>query len=76
MQHTPGRRPAGEAYIEVKDDEGRQRAMTRHKGMMGSRYIEVFASTKADMLQVWPRTAGGAGQATRGGAAGVRALNP
>lgn len=38
--------------MELVDQDGRRDAMGRHKELMGSRYIETFVSSKADMMQV------------------------
>ncbi|GMH42052.1 hypothetical protein BSKO_09971 [Bryopsis sp. KO-2023] len=48
---TSSGRPTGEAYVEFMSEEAQQDAMKRHKQHMGSRYIELFKSTKADLLQ-------------------------
>lgn len=45
-------RPSGEAFVEFKDEESQKEAMKRHKEMMGTRYIELFTSTKADLVNV------------------------
>jgi hypothetical protein len=38
--------------VELKDEEGQRQAMKRHKELMGTRYIELFTSTKSDLVQV------------------------
>jgi hypothetical protein len=43
-------RPTGEAYVELADEQALSLAMTRHKELMGNRYIEVFNSSKVDKL--------------------------
>ncbi|WIA13352.1 hypothetical protein OEZ85_006934 [Tetradesmus obliquus] len=43
-------RPTGEAYVELGDEQALSLAMTRHKELMGNRYIEVFNSSKVDKL--------------------------
>lgn len=48
---TPDGRPTGEAFVELKDEEAQREAMKRHKELMGNRYIELFTSTKADLIQ-------------------------
>lgn len=48
---TASGRPTGEAYVEFLSEEAQLEAMKRHKEHMGSRYIELFKSTKADLLQ-------------------------
>lgn len=47
----PNGRPNGEAFLELADEQALLLAMTRHKEVMGSRYIEVFHSSKMDKLQ-------------------------
>ena len=44
-------KPTGEAYVEFMNEQCQQEAMKKHKEHMGSRYIELFKSTKADLLQ-------------------------
>lgn len=44
-------RPTGEAYVELANEEALSMAMMRHKELMGSRYIEIFHSSKVDKLQ-------------------------
>eukprot|EP00878_Enallax_costatus_P009220 GHUV01009638.1.p1 GENE.GHUV01009638.1~~GHUV01009638.1.p1 ORF type:complete len:439 (+),score=125.06 GHUV01009638.1:149-1465(+) len=44
-------RPTGEAYVELTDEQALSLAMTWHKELMGSRYIEIFNSSKVDKLQ-------------------------
>ncbi|CAD7695209.1 unnamed protein product [Ostreobium quekettii] len=48
---TASGRPTGEAYVEFASEEAQLEAMKRHKEHMGSRYVELFKSTKADLLQ-------------------------
>ena len=48
---TPEGRPKGEAYVEFPSEEAQKEAVKRHKNEMGERYIELFLSTKANMLQ-------------------------
>ena len=49
---TPEGRPKGEAYVEFPTEEAQKEALGRHKNAMGERYIELFLSTKANMIQV------------------------
>jgi hypothetical protein len=51
LAHAPTGRPTGEAYVELADEQALTLAMTRHKEVMGARYIEVFNSSKMDKLQ-------------------------
>lgn len=44
-------RPTGEAYVEFPTKEAQDEAMQRHKEKLGARYIELFVSSKGDMLQ-------------------------
>lgn len=44
-------KPTGEAYVEFVTEQSQLEAMKKHKHHMGSRYIELFKSTKADLLQ-------------------------
>lgn len=48
---TSSGRPTGEAYVEFMSEEAQQDAMKKHKQHIGPRYIELFKSTKADLLQ-------------------------
>ena len=48
---TPEGRPTGEAYLELASEEGQQAALARHKESIGSRYIEIFQSSKGDLYQ-------------------------
>jgi RNA recognition motif-containing protein len=45
----PDGRPSGEAFVELTNDDAARRALTKHRQMMGSRYIEVFRSTKNEL---------------------------
>eukprot|EP00951_Prasinocladus_malaysianus_P004499 scaffold31525_cov46-Prasinocladus_malaysianus.AAC.1 len=51
LTSTQDGRPTGEAYVEFADDVALKEAMKRHKNSIGNRYIELFSSTKGDMLQ-------------------------
>lgn len=44
-------KPTGEAYVEFVSEDNQQEALKLHKHHMGSRYIELFKSTKADLMQ-------------------------
>lgn len=49
--YTPDGRPTGEAYVEFPSEDAQKAAMKRHKELIGTRYIELFNSTKSDLLQ-------------------------
>lgn len=42
-------RPSGEAYVEMESEEDVAKGLEKHKKNMGSRYIEVFTSTRKEM---------------------------
>ncbi|EFN58697.1 hypothetical protein CHLNCDRAFT_20050, partial [Chlorella variabilis] len=46
---TPDGRPTGEAYVALPDAEALAGAVARHKDKIGTRYIEIFESSKGDM---------------------------
>ncbi len=39
----------GEALVEFENDDVTNKAMSKHKGMMGTRYIELFRVSRADL---------------------------
>lgn len=45
-------RPLGEAYVEFPSEDVQLAALQYDRQKMGSRYVELFKSTKADMLMV------------------------
>ncbi|KAL2634576.1 hypothetical protein R1flu_006055 [Riccia fluitans] len=47
--HADGR-PTGEAFVEFLNEETAARAMQLHREPMGSRYVELFRSTKGEMM--------------------------
>ena len=47
---TPDGRPTGEAYLELAAEGEAAVALGRHKERIGSRYIEIFPSSKGDLL--------------------------
>ncbi|KAH9557410.1 hypothetical protein CY35_07G083300 [Sphagnum magellanicum] len=47
--HADGR-PTGEAFVEFTNEETAARAMQLHREPMGSRYVELFRSTKGEMM--------------------------
>eukprot|EP00245_Coleochaete_scutata_P014153 TRINITY_DN5962_c0_g1_i1.p1 TRINITY_DN5962_c0_g1~~TRINITY_DN5962_c0_g1_i1.p1 ORF type:complete len:458 (-),score=101.37 TRINITY_DN5962_c0_g1_i1:1011-2384(-) len=46
----PNERPTGEAYVEFTSTDEATRAMERHRNNIGARYIELFRSSKSEML--------------------------
>lgn len=44
-----GGRPSGEAFVEFSDRYGLEGALQRNRQLLGSRYIEVFQATAAEM---------------------------
>ncbi|CAL8467151.1 g6687 [Coccomyxa elongata] len=48
---TPDGRPKGEAYVEFPSEDAQKEALKRHKNEIGDRYIELFVSSKANMIQ-------------------------
>ena len=44
-------RPSGEAYIEFNTLVDRDRAMEKHNQRLGTRYVEIFPSTMAELFQ-------------------------
>ena len=47
---TPDGRPSGEAYVEFMTAAAQQSALQRHKQQLGTRYIELFPSSKGDLF--------------------------
>ncbi|XP_074594968.1 heterogeneous nuclear ribonucleoprotein F-like isoform X2 [Brevipalpus obovatus] len=56
MTLSPQGRPSGEAYIELENEDEVEKAIKKHKKTMGSRYIEVFQSNKAEVDWILRRT--------------------
>jgi len=48
-------RVTGEAYVQFGSEEDARRGLQRHKDQMGTRYIELFRSSKAELLNVLRR---------------------
>ncbi|TKR93621.1 hypothetical protein L596_008037 [Steinernema carpocapsae] len=57
LTKTKEGRASGEAYVQFSDEKGYGLAMSKDRENMGNRYVEVFASTLAEMDQ--PRGFGG-----------------
>ncbi|EFO25784.2 hypothetical protein LOAG_02706 [Loa loa] len=45
-------RPTGDAFVMFDSEEAGQKALTKHKRTIGTRYIELFRSTQAEVQQV------------------------
>lgn len=50
--HYPDGRSTGDAFVMVKTEDQATEALLKHKETMGSRYIELFRSTTAEVQQV------------------------
>eukprot|EP00850_Spirogloea_muscicola_P020959 SM000232S07929 [mRNA] locus=s232:68983:72248:- [translate_table: standard] len=73
--HGDGR-PTGEAFVEFVSEETATRAMQLHREPMGSRYVELFRSTKGEMMnavqqRMYGMYAGVGGGGSVGGIAGM-----
>jgi epithelial splicing regulatory protein 1/2 len=74
--YTPDGRPTGEAYLELQSEEAQTEALKKHKESMGSRYIELFVSSRAEIMQVGLQLGLRASPCMGGGTARVRAGSP
>jgi epithelial splicing regulatory protein 1/2 len=54
--HYPDGRSTGDAFVMFKSEEDASRALLKHKETMGTRYIELFRSTTAEVQQVFKRS--------------------
>uniref|UniRef100_A0AC34QPH8 RRM domain-containing protein n=1 Tax=Panagrolaimus sp. JU765 TaxID=591449 RepID=A0AC34QPH8_9BILA len=52
----PDGRPSGDAFVLFADDASGKRALAKHKNRIGSRYIELFRTTQAEVQQVFNRS--------------------
>ena len=50
--HQADGRATGDAFVLFASDEDVSMALTKHKQCIGTRYIELFKSTAAEVLQV------------------------
>eukprot|EP00823_Brevimastigomonas_motovehiculus_P003210 TRINITY_DN1944_c0_g1_i1.p1 TRINITY_DN1944_c0_g1~~TRINITY_DN1944_c0_g1_i1.p1 ORF type:complete len:613 (-),score=165.55 TRINITY_DN1944_c0_g1_i1:360-2198(-) len=48
-------RPTGESFVSFRDEKSQAEALLRHKQYMGSRFVEVFASTSAERTKALDR---------------------
>uniref|UniRef100_A0A1I7RYA8 RRM domain-containing protein n=2 Tax=Bursaphelenchus xylophilus TaxID=6326 RepID=A0A1I7RYA8_BURXY len=53
--NRPDGRPTGDAFVLFGDDESGRRALAKHKNRIGSRYIELFRTTQAEVQQIISR---------------------
>jgi len=68
----PDGRATGDAFVLFKEDTEGDKALSKHKDIIGSRYIELFRSTTAEVQQVLNRSteAGSGGKSGLGGGGG------
>lgn len=73
----PDGRATGDAFVLFASEEAAARALAKHRQVIGSRYIELFRSSTAEVQQVLNRTmdgrGGGGGAVSDGGAASAAA---
>ena len=50
--HQADGRATGDAFVLFASDDDVSRALSKHKQCIGTRYIELFKSTAAEVLQV------------------------
>ena len=48
----PDGRATGDAFVLFEEEEDADKALQKHKDIIGSRYIELFRSTTAEVQQV------------------------
>ena len=48
----PDGRATGDAFVLFAEEEDSEKALQKHKDIIGSRYIELFRSTTAEVQQV------------------------
>ena len=48
MTETPDGRPSGQAFVEFPTAEAAQAALKKNKASMGSRYVELFPSSREE----------------------------
>ncbi|CAF1344615.1 unnamed protein product [Rotaria sordida] len=54
--HYPDGRSTGDAFVMLKTENEAAQALLKHKDIMGTRYIELFRSTTAEVQQVFRRS--------------------
>jgi len=50
--HYPDGRSTGDAFVLMETEEEADKALKKHRDIMGTRYIELFKSTTAEVQQV------------------------
>ena len=60
LVNRPDGRPSGDAFVSFVDEMSGRRALTKHKNRIGSRYIELFRTTQAEVQQLLNRSHAGA----------------
>ena len=50
--HQADGRATGDAFVLFADDEDANKALSKHRHVIGTRYIELFKSTTAEVQQV------------------------
>lgn len=54
--NRPDGRPSGDAFVLFSNENAGRRALTKHKHRIGTRYVELFRSTQAEVQQLFNRT--------------------
>ncbi len=54
--HYPDGRSTGDAFVMFASDDEAAKSLLKHRESMGARYIELFRSTSAEVLQVLKRS--------------------
>jgi len=63
----PDGRATGDAFVLFKEEGDGEKALQKHKEVIGSRYIELFRSTTAEVQQVLNRSTEPASQSSKSG---------
>lgn len=54
--NRPDGRPSGDAFVLFVDEDSGRKALTKHKKRIGTRYIELFRTTQAEVQQLFNRS--------------------